>query len=180
MAFKGRISPKIVGNWRGRGRGSDASRRRFPLSGHCGFKSPVNRLEFRFKKTHDGATIATWSGHDRAAIGRRSWSWFSNKRHLMIVEMIPWWKIHDRGSIALRSQFDRTTIVEFFRESSWPSDGDRDLMEIGRSRWVHAFAKMRRIVAVWSRSRDMPVDENRSSSWRHVALNEPSNRSHLN
>ena len=39
-----------------------------------------------------------------------------------IVALIPWWKSHNRGSIAPRSRFDRTAILEFFRESSWPSD----------------------------------------------------------
>ena len=53
------------------------------------------------------------SHHDRASIvildlGRPSSD---------LVEAIPRQKLHDRGSIALRSRFDRAAIVEFFHEN---------------------------------------------------------------
>ena len=59
------------------------------------------------------------SGHDWATIevlvSRRS---FSDQ-----LEAISSRKLPDRGSIAPRSRFDRTAIVEFFHEASKPSDG---------------------------------------------------------
>ena len=40
--------------------------------GRCrGFNSPVNRLEFHFKKTHDGDAIVARSQRDRGLIVRR-------------------------------------------------------------------------------------------------------------
>ena len=66
------------------------------------------------------------SCHDRATIARRSWCRCSNVHRPMIVEVIPRRKLHDRGSIAPRSRFDRTAIVEFFHESSKPSDRNRE------------------------------------------------------
>ena len=60
-------------------------------------------LNFRFKKTHDRATIVV-------LVSRRS----SSDR----LEAIPSRKLPDRGSIAPRSRFDRTAIVEFFHVAS--------------------------------------------------------------
>ena len=37
---------------------------------HCGFKSPVNQLEFCLKKTHDQGAIVARSRHDRGPIVR--------------------------------------------------------------------------------------------------------------
>ena len=63
--------------------------------------------------------IGPRSGHNRATIvilelGRPS----SNP-----VGVIPRQKLRDRSSIAPRSRFDRTAIVEFFHDTSAPSDG---------------------------------------------------------
>ena len=59
------------------------------------------------------------SGHDRATIdvlvSRRS---FSDRLGAIASHKLP-----DCGSIASRSRFDRTAIVEFFHEASKPSDG---------------------------------------------------------
>ena len=45
--------------------------------------------------------------------------------------MIPRQKLHDRGSIAPRSRFDRAAIAEFFHDTSAPSD---EAQVNGRSR----------------------------------------------
>ena len=70
------------------------------------------------------------SGHDRAAIevliSRRS---FSDR-----LETIASRKLPDRGSIAPRSRFDWTAIVEFFHEASLSSDG---LLLDERSRFIN-------------------------------------------
>ena len=83
----------------------------------------VDLPQFLLQRDHDfrhgQATIAPRSGHDRGLIVimgiRQSPSG--------PMEAIPGRKFRDRGSIALRSRFDRTTIMEFFHESSGPSDG---------------------------------------------------------
>ena len=71
---------------------------------------------------HDRGPIAAWSWTDRALISRRSRCRSSRKHCLTIVELIPQRTLHDRGSIAPRSRFDRTAIVEFFHETSGLSD----------------------------------------------------------
>ena len=93
----------------------------------------------------------------------------------MIVESIPCGRIHDRGSIAPRSRFDRTAIVVFFHESPTPLDWNPMLQRSSQRE-----RKMGLHVAVRSRSRGLDVDEDKLSSCRHVAIGEPSDRHHLN
>ena len=69
--------------------------------------------------------ILARSGHDRASIVILDLS----RPPSDPVEVIPRRKLHDRGSIASRSRFDPTVIVEFFHETSGPSDGARDFDE---------------------------------------------------
>ena len=91
----------------------------------CGFKSGMNRLEFRFKMTHDRAAIVARSRRDRGLIVRRlcidrglivrrlcidravdpqenivcrSWNRFHNEGHTIAAR-----SRHDRGSIGPRS-----------------------------------------------------------------------------
>ena len=45
------------------------------------------------------------------------------------MELIPHRTLHDRGSIAPRSRFDRTAIVEFFHEASGLSDEASKMMD---------------------------------------------------
>ena len=52
----------------------------------------------------------------------------------MIVEVISRRKIHDHASIASRSRFDWTAIVEFFHESSRQFDGASGKWTIAISR----------------------------------------------
>ena len=80
----------------------------------CGFKSGMNRLEFRFKMTHDRATIVARSRRDRGLIVRRlcidravdpqenivcrSWNRFYNEGHTIAAR-----SRRDRSSIGPRS-----------------------------------------------------------------------------
>ena len=73
----------------------------------------VSWIQFHFKKNEDHATIGPRSRVDRGIDApttaiRWSWRWFHD----------------ERCSIAPRSRFDQTAIVEFFHESSGLSDGD--------------------------------------------------------
>ena len=117
--FKGEISPKIVADWRGRGvelmhRG-------------CGFPWLASWLHSRdesasiFASTE--STIELDRGHDQAPIAKFSPAVFDWNRAAWIVALIPLCRSLDRVSITPRSRFDRTAIVEFFRKTSWPSDG---------------------------------------------------------
>ena len=78
--------------------------------------SPPNIMHF----SRDRAAIGPRSRHDRAMIVvlvvRRSTS--------ARLAAIPPCKLPDCGSIASRSRFDRTAIVEFFHETSEPSHED--------------------------------------------------------
>ena len=67
---------------------------------------------------HDQAMIGPRSGHDRGLIMILG----LHRSPSALVEAIPRRKLHDGGSIAPRSWFDRTAIVEFFHESCGPSD----------------------------------------------------------
>ena len=72
-----------------------------------GFNSATNLLQFRFRKHHDRAKIASWSFHDRVAIGPRSW---------VNCDLNPqWMPFNDRGDDSTtkdpRSQLDRATIA---------------------------------------------------------------------
>ena len=110
LVFKGEISPKssaieaIVEAvwWR---RGGDF------VGIDRGFNFATSRCWFQLQFCFRIATIL-------ATIGPRSWSWSFVDRH-----PIKWRRFHHVSSpIAARSRLDRTAIVEFFHESSWPSD----------------------------------------------------------
>ena len=77
---------------------------------HGGFKSPLNRLEFFFKKTHDRVTIAPRSGHDHASIGPRS----SRDRATIVILILHWTPFDDRGDDFVmkdpQSRLDRASI----------------------------------------------------------------------
>ena len=90
------------------------------------------------------------------------------------MESIPCGRIHDRGLIAPRSRFDRIVIVVFFYESPTSSDWNSMLQRSSRRE-----RKIGLYVAVRSRSRGLDVDEDKLSSYRHVAIGEPSDRRHL-
>ena len=77
------------------------------------------RPRFLPRSGHDRATIGSRSGHDRGLIVTLGLRRLPSDP----VEAIPRRKLPDRGSIAPRSRFDRTAIVEFFHESFRPSDG---------------------------------------------------------
>ena len=83
-----------------------------------GFNSATNRCEFGFNLASKWPQFGQRSGHNCATIVvlilRRS--------PADRLEMIQHPKFHDHGSIAPRSQFDRTTIVEFFHKSRKPSN----------------------------------------------------------
>ena len=64
-AFKGKISPKIVVDWCGRGSGLQGSWERFSWAASW----LQSRDEFRFNFASKEATIALDRGHDQAAIG---------------------------------------------------------------------------------------------------------------
>ena len=122
--FKGKISPKlwaveaVVGAVL-RSRGSDS------LGPHRGFNFATNPLQFHFQSTTIGPRLLLISLQKQATIAsislqKEAISHWNNAS--CIVALIPRWKSHDRGSIAPRSRFGRTAIMEFFRESSKPSD----------------------------------------------------------
>ena len=83
------------------------------------WNQPQFRFDFASKWPRFSPQEDPRSGHDRAAIevlvNRRS---FSDR-----LETIASHKLPDRGSIAPRSRFDQTAIVEFFHEASLLSDG---------------------------------------------------------
>ena len=148
MLLKGKLARRswpidtVVGaDWMGRGSDSPWRRR--------GFRIGMEWATILLQKSHNRATIVIWS-----------WSRSSSESRLRIVEVIPRWRSHDLDSVAPRSRFDRATIVDFFHESSQPSDGDRDLMKIWRARELLA-ASMEtvwwRSIARWSAHRSMSI-----------------------
>ena len=94
--------------------------------GGDGGRTPPKWLQFSFEMATNFATIGPRSCRDGATIVvviiRRSP--FSRLEKILLR------KLPDHGSIAPRSWLDRTAIVEFFHESSGPSDEDRYLMKI--------------------------------------------------
>ena len=106
MPFKEEIGLEIVGDGAGCEGGFQVSWKRFPLHGFEASNPRGMSLNFTSKRPRFSAR----SDDDRATIvvlvARRS----ASDR----LEVIPPLKLPDRGSIAPRSQFDRTAIVEFF------------------------------------------------------------------
>ena len=95
-----------------RGRGSDY------LARCRGFNSAANPLRFCFQKHHDRATIAfnfaSKRSHDRFN--------FASTRSAIQLESCAVHRGLDSTMEEPRSRFDRTAIVEFFRESFKPTD----------------------------------------------------------
>ena len=96
-----------------------------PLGGFVAPELAVNFASISLQKTPIlnliMVTIKRRSVHDREAIGPRSWLFSCLLRLESCAEIValnPGRKIHDRGSITPRSRFDRTAIVDFFREWS--------------------------------------------------------------
>ena len=103
----------------------------------CGFNSPMNQLELRFKQTHDWGAIVARSRRDRGLIVRRlcvdhaadprentvwrSWSWFRNERSTIAAR-----SRRDRGSIGPRSWSSSTKRLDrpMKRQKSGRSDRD--------------------------------------------------------
>ena len=171
--FKGEISPKIMADWCGRGGGLMASRGRF--HGHRSwlqFRDESARIWWwiGLKLASKEAMIAPRSGHDRGLImitihlGCR----------LRIVESIPRWRIHDRGSIGPRSWCFFTSRLRrligiwssrYLHIEEWiaPHRGHR--MEIARSPCVHAVLPDREIGKECDSQ--MKID---ASRWVHAPL----------
>ena len=124
MLLKGEIGPKIVANWSGRGGWFMASWERF--------LGTMSWLPFCFRIAIILATIGPRSGHDRAAIGPRSWS-----RSFVDRRALEWrWFHHVSSPIAARSRRDRGSIEPL----SWSSSTIIICrpMEIKHSGEVHA------------------------------------------
>ena len=106
MVLKREIGLEIVGDGAGREGSFQASWKRFPLHGFVASNPRGMSLNFASKRPQFSAR----SRRDRATIvvlvARQS----ASDR----LEAIPPLKLPDRGSIATRSRFDRTAIVEFF------------------------------------------------------------------
>ena len=162
-AFEQKFSPKIVADWCGRRSGFSWRCR----SSRIGSELALILLQSEPRSRHDRATIASivmlvLKRSPSESVGR-------------IVLSIPRWRSRDCGSIALRSRFDRATIVDFFHESSPPSDGNLTLHASRVKRRKSGFT-----VAVRSRLCGLHVDEDTCSSCRHTASDKPFDHRHLN
>ena len=69
MLLKREIGPRIMGNWRIRGGGFQASWRRFLVHGFVASNPRGKSFNFASKRGMNFGAIGPRSGHDRAAIG---------------------------------------------------------------------------------------------------------------
>ena len=138
-----------MGDGAGRERRFAASRERFHLRGVVAPEFVANFPQISLNGRHDCTTIGPRSRRDRATIVGRSTIAIFQGNLPKIGEMIPPCRNHDRGSIALRSRFDRTVIVVFFHSSSMPSDWNLTLQISSEKR--------RTSVVVWPLDRDRAV-----------------------
>ena len=121
--FKGKISPKIVGNWSGRGSGFEASWKRSP------FGDVVASIPswFGLDSASIGATIALDRGYDQPVIGPRSPGYRASILDISLAilnwNLAPrsWRWFHDgRAMIAVRSNRDRG-VLPWILQAVWLS-----------------------------------------------------------
>ena len=167
-----------MADWCGRGGGLHGSWERFPLTMLWLPNWPWIGLD----SASIGATIAPWSGHDRASIvilvlkrlssesvGRIILDSALKEPRSRLDRIAIVARSHrDRGSIASWSRFDRATIMDFFHESSPSFDGN---LTLHASLW-----REENRASPWPSDHDravftlMKIDVTRVATWRQVSF----------